>query len=387
MTNNEIMSFEEIVYPNIELYWKSFLWEFQLSHLYFKINRGDCRVIFSSSWLPNISILQVLIFRLLCLLIIIVTILYDISLEIKIWHIENIVRYYTTNWCCIVTIGYFSIFTLASIEAINSINICLDEKIKLTNNNIIYKYLEQDKYIYLKNQTQDNLNKHEEESLISNNDKIIPYEEKYQEENNNKQNLINNDNNSNSNNNKEYDISETPHLTWICWCAWMIQSFLLPTGLIVNIGYWMVSHPNTNVTFILAIVKHALASLFVFWDSYTTYQPFFLMHGLYLYIYIIGFLTIVWINDFFPNTILRYLPINMNGLYIFFNFDDDKYLQIAPSLLVFIFTLFYPMLLLFLWFLFRDKNLLVDPMPNLEKSRLRAKSDYIFRNNHKIFYK
>ncbi|KAH7647714.1 hypothetical protein FG379_001513 [Cryptosporidium bovis] len=283
---------------DLNSYWKSFLWEFQFSRLYFKLERGDCRIIFSSSWLPYINHSKVLLFRLSCLFFFCSVILYDIFTEIKMWKIENLARYYTTNWCSIATIGYFLVLSFASIQSQQVINSSIDD-------NIYGKEI---------NEIED----------------IIGY--------------------------KSY-------LNWTCWYAWMIQSFLLPTGLIVNIGYWMVSHPNSKLTLLLAICKHAIASILVFWDCYTTYQPFFLLHGLYLYAYIIGILLSITVIKLFPNSFLSYLPININGLYTFFNFDDESHIKIAPSLLIFIFTLFYPLLLLFLWFLFREKNLLVDPLP------------------------
>ncbi|KAF7456084.1 putative integral membrane protein [Cryptosporidium felis] len=280
-------------------YWKTFLWEFQLSRLYFKLERGDCRIIFSNSWLPYISHSKVLLFRLACLIFFCTVILYDIFTEIKIWKIENLARYYTTNWCSIATIGYFLVLSIVSIQAQNVVNSNIDDN------------------VYGKNI-------HEIEDVIG----------------------------------------KKGYLNWTCWYAWMIQSFLLPTGLIVNIGYWMVSHPNTRVTLLLAIAKHAIASILVFWDCYTTYQPFFLLHGLYLYAYILGILLAIGTIKIFPNSFLSLLPININGLYTFFNFNDENHIKIAPSLLIFIFTLFYPLLLMFLWFLFREKNLLVDPLPN-----------------------
>ncbi|CUV04909.1 unnamed protein product [Cryptosporidium hominis] len=280
-------------------YWKSFLWEFQFSRLYFKLARGDCRIIFSNSWLPYVNHSKVLLFRLFCLVFFCTIILYDIFTEIKIWRIENLARYYTTNWCSIATIGYFLVLSIVSIQAQNLVSSSIDDN------------------IYGKN--------------------IAEIED---------------------------IIGKASYLNWTCWYAWMIQSFLLPTGLIVNIGYWMVSHPNTSVTLILAIAKHAIASILVFWDCYSTYQPFFLLHGLYLYAYIIGILLAIGAINLFPNSFLSLLPISINDLYTFFNFNDENHIKIAPSLLIFIFTLFYPLLLLFLWFLFREKNLLVDPLPN-----------------------
>ncbi|OII70742.1 uncharacterized protein cubi_00887 [Cryptosporidium ubiquitum] len=280
-------------------YWKSFLWEFQFSRLYFKLSRGDCRIIFSNSWLPHINHSKVLMFRLSCVIFFCTVILYDIFTEIKIWKIENLARYYTTNWCSIATIGYFLVLSIVSMQAQNVVNSNIDGN------------------VYGKN---------------------IPEIEDI--------------------------IGNVGYLNWTCWYAWMIQSFLLPTGLIVNIGYWMVSHPNTSISLILAIAKHAIASILVFWDCYSTYQPFFLLHGLYLYIYIIGILLFIGIIKLFPDSYLSLLPISINDLYTFFNFNDESHIKIAPSLLIFIFTLFYPLLLIFLWFLFREKNLLVDPLPN-----------------------